>query len=357
MHWKREREHPSHTKILRRIPGLAKRKSFQIQTTDDSVIHYSIRSAEQTTTPKSAEGTMNLGKDSFERIIENLHDGLYFVDRDRLIRYWNKAAEHISGFSAKEVMGKHCSANILTHTDSEGNSLCTGMCPLAATIADKKPREAEVYMHHKDGHRIPVSVRVSALTDLDGNIIGGIELFSDISNQAANKLRMKELEKLALLDNLTQLANRNYIEREIQSRFEEKKRFDVPFGVLFMDIDDFKKFNDTYGHDVGDDVLKFVANTFIANARPFDLYGRWGGEEFIGIIRNINSQGLEGLGNRIRLLIENSYIMHQNEKLCVTISMGATLVNENDTIDGIIKRVDILLYKSKAAGKNCLTIG
>ena len=295
--------------------------------------------------------------DSYERIVENLYDGLYFVDRDRIITYWNKAAEQISGFSANEVVGKSCSDNILTHVDIDGNTLCTGMCPLAATIADGKPREVEVYMHHKDGHRIPVSVRVSALTDRDGNIIGGIELFSDFSNQAANDLRVKELEKLALLDNLTQLANRNYIEREIQSRFEEKKCFNMPFGILFIDIDHFKKYNDIYGHPAGDEVLNFVANTFIANTRPFDLYGRWGGEEFIGIIRNINGKDLESLANRLRSLTENSYIIHENEKLYVTISIGATLAKENDTINTLIKRADTLMYKSKAAGRNCLTIG
>jgi len=300
---------------------------------------------------------MKLEEDSYARIIDNLHDGLYFVDRNRIISYWNKSAEQISGFTANEVVGKSCSDNILTHVDSEGNNLCTGMCPLAATIHDKKPREAEVYMHHKDGHRIPVSVRTAALTDAKGKVIGGIELFTDISNQAINELRIKELEKLALLDNLTQLANRNYIEKEIQSRFEEKKRINVSFGILFIDIDHFKEVNDTYGHDVGDNVLKFIANTFITSARPFDLYGRWGGEEFIGIIRNVNGQDLERFGNRVRLLIENSYITHKNEKLHVTISIGATLVIENDTIDSLIKRADALLYKSKAAGRNCLTIG
>ena len=300
---------------------------------------------------------MSFENDSYERILENLHDGLYFVDRDRTITYWNNAAEQISGFTAVEVVGSSCSNNILTHVDSDGNKLCTGMCPLAATISDGKPHEAEIYMHHKDGHRIPVSVRVSTLTDRDNNIIGGIALFTDISNQATNELRVKELEKLALLDNLTQLANRNYIEREIQSRFEEKKRFNMPFGILFIDIDHFKKFNDTYGHNVGDDVLKFVANTFVANARSFDIYGRWGGEEFIGIIRNINGKELERLGNRLLSMIENSYIIYENKKLYVTISIGATLVNENDTTDTLIKRADALLYKSKAAGRNCLTIG
>ncbi len=183
---------------------------------------------------------MDLDKNSYARIIDNLHDGLYFVDTDRTITYWNKAAERISGYTAGEVVGKSCADNILTHVDGGGRSLCLGLCPLAATIADGEDREAEVFMHHKDGHRIPIFVRVSPMKNPEGKIIGGIELFTDISNINANNLRIQELEQLALLDNLTQLANRNYIEREMHARFEEHTRFKVPFGILFIDIDLFK---------------------------------------------------------------------------------------------------------------------
>lgn len=147
------------------------------------------------------------------------------------------------------------------------------------------------------------------------------------------------------------------IEREFQNRFEEKKRYNVPFGILFIDIDHFKKVNDTYGHDAGDDVLKFVAKTLIDSSRPFDLYGRWGGEEFIGVLRNIKEQGFETVGNRVRMLIENSYIKYEDKKLNVTISIGATVVNDGDTMESLIKRADVLLYKSKAGGRNCLTVG
>lgn len=300
---------------------------------------------------------MEFSKDTCARIVENLHDGLYLVNPERMITYWNKAAERISGFGAEEVIGKSCSDNILTHMDVDGNQLCFGMCPLMATLSDKKPREAEIYMHHKDGHRLPVSVRVSALTDEEGEIIGGIELFTEISNQAANALKLKELEKLAMLDSLTQLANRRYLEKEIQSRFEEKKRFNVPFGILFIDIDHFKQFNDMYGHDVGDDVLKFVAQTLIKNSRPFDMYGRWGGEEFIGIIRNINGQALNHFGNRLRLLINHSYITRGKQKLHITVSIGATLVKDDDTLDTVVKRADHLMYEAKNKGRNRLMIG
>ncbi|MFH0785962.1 MAG: diguanylate cyclase [Pseudomonadota bacterium] len=300
---------------------------------------------------------MQVDKDTYARIIENLHDGLYFVDTKRVITYWNKGAERISGFSSTEVVGKRCSDNILTHMDSEGNCLCHGHCPLKATIVDGQERESEIYLHHKDGHKVTVFVRTSALKDSQGNTIGGIELFSDISSILLNNARVQELEKLALLDNLTQLANRHYLERELHARFEEMKRFKVPFGILFIDIDHFKKFNDAHGHDMGDQVLKFVAATFVANSRPFDLYGRWGGEEFIGIIRNANPEELVIIGNRVRILVEHSYLVHTDKKLSVNISLGATMAREIDSIDSLTKRADTLLYKSKKLGRNRLTLG
>jgi diguanylate cyclase (GGDEF)-like protein/PAS domain S-box-containing protein len=264
----------------------------------------------------------------------------------------------ISGYRADEVIGRSCSDKILTHIDSNGKNLCTGMCPLASTIIDKKPRDAQIYMHHKDGHRVPVSVRISPLIDENGGIIGGVELFTDISNQRGNELRIRELEKMAFLDGLTQIANRSFINRELQSRLEEIKRFNIPFGILFMDIDHFKNFNDQYGHETGDLVLRYVAKTFSLNSRPFDFYGRWGGEEFIGVIRNINDEALINLGNRVRELIAKSYLINNiNQTLQVTISIGATIAQKDDTIENLIKRADELLYKSKEAGKNCLTFG
>ena len=298
-----------------------------------------------------------LNEKSYQMIIDNLYDGLYFVDRDRIIRYWNKGAERISGFAAHEVVGRSCSDNILTHVDSEGNSLCLSGCPLAATIIDKSDHEAEVYMHHKDGQRLPVSVRVSPLIDEEGKVIGGVELFTDISAYKSIEQRAKELEAMALMDKLTHLANRHCIENELLTRFEEAKRFDRPFGLLMMDIDHFKTFNDTYGHDVGDRVLKFVADTLVKNSRPFDVIGRWGGEEFIGIIRNIDEGQLKELAERMRMLVESSYLTHANEKLQVTISMGATLIQPGEDTDSLIKRADTLLYASKHAGRNRVTMG
>jgi len=306
--------------------------------------------------PTGHQGGVAFDNESYRRIVDNLYEGLYFVDRDRRITYWNKAAEQISGYSADEVVGRHCHDNILTHIDEKGNQLCFGLCPLAATIGDGQPREAEVYLHHKEGHRVPVSVRVTPLYDDNGEIIGGIELFSDISNRSANQLRLRELEELAYVDTLTKLANRAYSEIELSSRLEEHRRYGVPFGVLFIDIDHFKAFNDTWGHELGDRVLRFVADTFTANSRPFDTFGRWGGEEFIAILRNIEAGDLEKLAERYRRAVEAAYIVHDDEQLHVTISVGATIVGAEDTPESLVTRADRMLYVSKDGGRNRVTL-
>jgi len=295
-------------------------------------------------------------QEDYLNIINNIHDGIYFVDSDRKITFWSKGAERISGFTAEEVLGKACRNSILTHIDCDGNYLCEEGCPLQATMDDRELHEDTVYMHHKDGHRIPIHVRTSPLTDKDNNVIGGIEIFTDVSKQEGNALHLKELEKLALLDALTNLANRRYIEQEIINRLSEMERFKVPFGLLFMDLDYFKSINDIYGHEAGDDVLRYVAKNFTANSRPFDLYGRWGGEEFVAIIRNVDETQLIGIAERVRRLIQESYIVREEETIIVTISIGATLAEANDSLETVIRRADENMYRSKNEGRNRVTL-
>jgi diguanylate cyclase (GGDEF)-like protein/PAS domain S-box-containing protein len=293
----------------------------------------------------------------YRSLLAKIRDGVYFTDTDRRITYWNKAAERISGYGADEVVGRCCRDNILVHVDEAGRSMCHGHCPLAATILDATPREAKVFLHHKQGHRVPVYVRSAPLSDLDGRIVGAAEFFTDISSEETLQTRIQELENLALLDNLTLLPNRHHIEPELVSRFHEIKRLNVPFGFIFMDIDHFKRFNDSYGHDVGDEVLRVVARTLKASVRPFDLVGRWGGEEFVCVARNVAPLILLTIANRIRMLIGTSTIPVGNEMLGVTVSMGATMAMTEDNIETLIKRADELMYTSKNNGRNQVTLG
>ena len=279
----------------------------------------------------------------------------YFVDKNRKITYWNQAAETVSGYPAAEVIGSHCYDNILMHIDETGRNLCRGMCPLASTIQDGTPRKAEVFLHHKDGHRVPVHVHTSPLMDNQENIIGGIEIFTDMTEFSLLRTQVKTLENIAKFDDLTGLPNRSHMTAEIDVRLHEKSRYGTSFATLFIDIDHFKNFNDTYGHRIGDQVLKTTGATLSASSRPFDVFARWGGEEFVGLLKNIDPGNLIDIADRYRRLIKNSQISSQNEKIGITVSIGATMATVTDTIESIVDRADRLMYESKKKGRDCCT--
>lgn len=289
-------------------------------------------------------------------ILDNLFDGVYFVDQQRRISYWNRAAEQISGYSREEVLNRPCSDHILVHVDQQCDNLCQGGCPLHATLLDGQTRESEAYLHHKLGHRIPILLRVCALRDPSGAIIGAAEMFSSNSQMVAISQRMKELEELALVDALTHLANRRYLELTLDQRCQEMDRYQWPCGILLLDIDHFKAVNDGYGHLVGDEMLCMVAQTLLANSRSFDLIGRWGGEEFVAIMRNMGGKDLYATAEKFRRLVEKSFISVAGENLKVTLSIGATQLQPGDTAKSALHRTDQLMYASKRAGRNCTTI-
>jgi diguanylate cyclase (GGDEF)-like protein/PAS domain S-box-containing protein len=294
---------------------------------------------------------------NFEAIVENMHDGLYFVDSSRQITYWNKAAERITGFAKSEVIGRYCADNILIHVDNKGCELCTDLCPLAATLKDGIFREDEIFLHHKSGHRVAVAVRVTPLQDPAGNIIGAIELFSESNSQIVLKQKIIELERLALLDHLTELPNRRHLNMELIAQSALCERTEgYSFGILFFDIDRFKRVNDREGHDVGDKTLQVIAKTISGSIRPFDTIGRWGGEEFLGIFPSITHEELSKVAERLLVLVRASSVETPHGLIKVTVSVGGTVSKGSEDIDALIKRADALMYKSKDAGRNRATI-
>jgi diguanylate cyclase (GGDEF)-like protein/PAS domain S-box-containing protein len=281
---------------------------------------------------------------------------VYVTDRDRRIVLWSRGAERISGYPSAEVLGRRCSDNILIHVDDHGAPLCLGRCPLADTLLDGETRGAEVHLHHRDGHRVPVRVRVSPILDAADRIVGAVEVFSPHGAHLAALQRIEELEALAYLDALTGVGNRRYTEQTLQARLEELRRYGWSFAVLFIDIDNFKELNDAHGHDVGDAVLRMVARTLAGSLRSFDFLGRWGGEEFLAVVPMQLEAQLAPLAGRCRALVESAVLEHGSAPVRVTVSIGATIAGANDTLDGLVARADGLMYRSKAEGRNRVTL-
>jgi diguanylate cyclase (GGDEF)-like protein/PAS domain S-box-containing protein len=285
--------------------------------------------------------------------MSSLDSGVYFVDRNRRIFFWNKAAEFLTGYSGERVIGSSCSENILRHISAEGVELCIQGCPLAGTIIDGRVRRTEVYMHHRNGHRLPVTVWAAPLTDASGQTIGAIEMFTDQGDRGS---LLRELEKLrheALADPLTGLGNRRYLQIVMETRLESVEKGGEAFGLFMADIDHFKKVNDVHGHNIGDRVLTMVATTLGSAVRPLDAAVRWGGEEFILVCPKVPPKALGEIAERLRLLVEHCWLeLEDTSLLRVTISLGATRARRGDTLENLVARADACLYRAKNSGRN-----
>lgn len=292
----------------------------------------------------------------YKHWLDHLFDGVYVVDPNRRIIYWNAAAEELTGFHSREVCGTRCSDNILEHVDFSGKELCKDGCPLHVTLKDGQRHEALVFLHHKEGHRVPVHVRVSPLRDEEGKIIGAVEVFSDHSQHLTLAKELEHYRQESLLDPLLRIGNRRYAQMMYQVRQYEYGVTQNSFGALMIDLDGFKQVNDTYGHNVGDLVLKMTAQTVSRILRGSDTLFRWGGDEFLAFLPAITPEGLLVVSERIRAMVEASFIMVDGQRISVCVSIGATLALPEDTLESLVERADRLLYQSKRRGGNHCTV-
>ncbi|MBF0622946.1 MAG: diguanylate cyclase [Magnetococcales bacterium] len=294
----------------------------------------------------------------YRGVLDTLREGVYITNQERKISFWNTGADAITGFSEDQMVGQYCHKNGLKHIDEQGKVLCdSGKCPVLLAIREGEISETETFLRHHKGHRVPVFVRTAPIRSGQGDIVGACEVFSDISSKMAIRKQIQELEKLAMLDYLTQLANRRYVDKELERRVQSVRDTHMGVGVIFYDIDHFKQINDNYGHDVGDKVIRMVSATLRNTLRAADLIGRWGGEEFIEIVPNLDQKVLEKIAERNRVLIEKSKFKLVDQEVAVTVSIGATMIQPEDDMESLQKRADQLMYQSKSQGRNRVSMG
>ena len=164
--------------------------------------------------------------------------------------------------------------------------------------------------------------------------------------------KLEESEARALVDALTNVLNRNAYNLKIGELVHEYKRYKEEWALLVLDIDHFKKFNDTYGHKTGDKVLKSVAATVSNSIRVSDYIFRYGGEEFVVILSRINKETTKTLSEKIRREVERDYFVDGDNELKVTMSIGAAIITPEDTEASLFERADKALYQAKQNGRN-----
>ena len=164
--------------------------------------------------------------------------------------------------------------------------------------------------------------------------------------------RSETLEQAALTDPLTGMHNRRYFDDALREYLTEFRRIEKPIGLMILDLDHFKQVNDTYGHDVGDEVLRAVANTLGDMTRYHDVVARLGGEEFAVVAPNMTEDQLIKLAERIRKAISAQVVVAGNVRLRVTTSIGLAIWDGKETGEEFYRRADKQLYQAKRQGRN-----
>lgn len=188
-----------------------------------------------------------------------------------------------------------------------------------------------------------------------GYIIICIGLYQWLDYNNKNHVRLMELSSL---DTLTGMLNRRAFLERAYEEIERSKRYNIALSVIMLDIDFFKKVNDKYGHNTGDEVLRKISNNISLQLRKNDILCRWGGEEFLLLIPEIDKESGKKISDKIRLYVSEHPVEIKNGlSVNITISIGCTSLTESDnSIESIIERADHALYQSKRNGRNIVTI-
>ena len=293
---------------------------------------------------------------SASSVLDGVADGIYLVDRDRQITFWNQSAERIAGFGRAAIQGHSCADNVLVHVDVTGRGLCRDGCPLLATMNDGVERAARLWLRHKDGHRVPVRVRTAPVRDGSGAIVGGIETFDDdtalIDTVAQAVTTIKNLEEMAMTDVLTGLPNRRAFEQAALGRLGDVHRHEMLLSLLVVDIDRFKDVNTAYGCGAGDEALKVVGRTIVGSCRSGDFVARWGGEEFCVLGWAEEPGEAAALAERIRALMGASIVYVGDHDIDITVSIGYAQAGLGHTVDDLFRRASGATMTAKEHGRN-----
>lgn len=288
-------------------------------------------------------------------VIDNVEDGIYFVDQERRITFWNQAAEKISGYMQNEIVGRNCHENLLNHVDKEGNPLCMSSCPLFETMTDGQIRTADVLMRHKSGHRVPVSVKTLP-TYNNGAIVGALEIFTLKSALRYDDDFVESLTDIAMKDELTGLPNRRNLENQLKYKLQESSWLDKTICIIMADLDDFRAFNGYYSKVAGDAAIKSVAASFKYNIGEKSIIGRWDEDQFLGIFELGQNVNPYALAEYMRILIARSGIVISGQYISLSASVGLVIAQRGETNESVVMRAEELMYQSKQKGKNCSTV-
>ncbi len=289
------------------------------------------------------EGVVDFPNDIYHKLLDQLDVGVYFVDAQRKILSWNAGAEKITGYTDKDVVGTACWDKILTHVDENGVDLCETGCPALATMTDGEEHTLDAYLHHREGHRLPVRIRSAPLRDNHGKIVGGIESFTDQTSAKIDMRTMQSLAQLAYIDQVTGVSNQNHLRVKLESMHREWEQHDAMYGVILVRIANYEEILNQHGPEVCGSLVKVASKTVSCATRACDLCGRWDEAEFMVIVANATAGHINVFREKYRRLVERSIFSTGSESVAMECTTFALFPEDDDedfaSLLGRIERV------------------
>ncbi|HZL97426.1 MAG TPA: sensor domain-containing diguanylate cyclase [Terriglobales bacterium] len=279
----------------------------------------------------------------FRTLFETASDAILSIDEDGLILMANRAAKDVFEYPGQEIAG--LDVRRLLGSGQEG--AWEVLARYASRTESGKYVESSAVS--RSGKKIPFHISVSE------NVSGGKRIYTAIMRDVSQiKAYEEDLQILANTDSLTRLYNRRQLYPILQKELDHAVRKKVPFSVLLIDIDHFKKFNDTYGHAGGDLLLVGFADKMRSAIRQMDSAFRFGGEEFVVLLPEIAGKDAMVPAERFRQLIADSWFPMPpgGQPVSVTVSVGIAEYRNGDTLDDVIRHADLAMYAAKSGGRN-----
>lgn len=309
-------------------------------------------------------------------ILAHAGEGIYGLDKEGKTTFVNDAASQMVQLDLGQMQGV-CNHTLVHHHHADGSEYPAQDCPIYATLHDGKARHGEdEYFWRADGTSFPIEYFTNPIYE-NGKISGAVVTFIDISERKKTDQKLKDyqtkleemvdqqtvelqgavdkLRKMALIDGLTNISNRRAFDEKLHDEVNRAARKKETLTLMIADVDFFKKFNDTYGHQEGDNCLKHIASTMDQMfQRSGDQVSRYGGEEFAIILPSINLRESAEQASRLIEAVEKLNISHRAGcNGVVSISLGlVNIVPEAHDEQQIIKLADDALYEAKRKGRN-----
>ncbi|MDT0500495.1 MULTISPECIES: diguanylate cyclase [unclassified Halomonas] len=265
------------------------------------------------------------------------------TDAEMRIERANQAFTDITGYREEEVVGK---TPKIFKSGRHGKAFYRR---LWQSLLDTAHWQGEIWNRNKFGEVYPLWQSITAVHDDQGEIRHFVAVFHNITER---KRMEDELERQATRDHLTGAFNRRAFDATLCHALEQAERDQAPFSLLLFDIDHFKQVNDRHGHDVGDAILKRLAERVARTLRATDILCRWGGEEFTILLQDTPLKGAASFAERLRQRVAEARL----NGLAVTISTGIAEYRPGDDTGSMLARADDALYRAKQAGRNCIRV-